>query len=74
MSDGGVRPFGDRLAEAIDARGRLTVGIDPHASLLAAWGLTDDADDFTRVGRGIDVRRTRSRFGRARFEHRIEGP
>ncbi|GMA31308.1 orotidine-5'-phosphate decarboxylase [Litorihabitans aurantiacus] len=36
------RPFGDRLAEAIDARGRLAVGIDPHAALLAAWGLRDD--------------------------------
>ncbi|PWD49734.1 orotidine-5'-phosphate decarboxylase [Serinibacter arcticus] len=37
-----MRPFGERLAAAIDARGRLTVGIDPHASLLAAWGLGDD--------------------------------
>ena len=37
-----MRPFGERLADAIDDRGRVTVGIDPHASLLAAWGLADD--------------------------------
>lgn len=38
----GPRPFGARLAEAMDAHGPLCVGIDPHASLLAAWGLPDD--------------------------------
>ncbi|UZN05183.1 orotidine-5'-phosphate decarboxylase [Cellulomonas sp. S1-8] len=44
MTDGGaVRPFGARLAEAMDAHGPLCVGIDPHAALLADWGLTDDA-------------------------------
>lgn len=36
-------PFGARLAAAVDARGPLCVGIDPHASLLTAWGLPDDA-------------------------------
>jgi orotidine-5'-phosphate decarboxylase len=36
-------PFGRRIAAAMAARGQLCVGIDPHASLLAAWGLTDDA-------------------------------
>ncbi len=35
--------FRERLAEAVAQRGRLCVGIDPHASLLEAWGLTDDA-------------------------------
>lgn len=35
--------FGARLDAALDARGSLCVGIDPHASLLAAWGLSDDA-------------------------------
>jgi orotidine-5'-phosphate decarboxylase len=35
--------FGARLAAAMDAHGPLCVGIDPHASLLADWGLPDDA-------------------------------
>jgi orotidine-5'-phosphate decarboxylase len=36
----------------MDARGPLCVGIDPHASLLSAWGLKDDVDGletFTRT-------------------------
>lgn len=37
-------PFGARLAAAMDDHGPLCVGIDPHASLLAAWGLPDDVD------------------------------
>ncbi|WP_418276807.1 orotidine-5'-phosphate decarboxylase [Isoptericola jiangsuensis] len=37
-----VVPFGARLAAAMDDRGPLCVGIDPHASLLTAWGLGDD--------------------------------
>jgi len=40
--------FGKRLAAALDARGSLCVGIDPHAALLEAWGLTDDADGLAR--------------------------
>jgi orotidine-5'-phosphate decarboxylase len=36
--------FGARLDAALDARGSLCVGIDPHPALLAAWGLTDDVD------------------------------
>lgn len=35
--------FGTRLAAAMDAHGPLCAGIDPHPSLLAAWGLPDDA-------------------------------
>jgi len=35
-------PFGTRLAAALDERGPLCVGIDPHAGLLTAWGLPDD--------------------------------
>lgn len=35
--------FGSRLDETLDARGSLCVGIDPHANLLSAWGLSDDA-------------------------------
>ncbi len=38
-----MRPFGERLRAATDFRGPLCVGIDPHASLLRGWGLTDDA-------------------------------
>ena len=37
-----IVPFGARLAAAMDAHGPLCVGIDPHASLLRAWGLPDD--------------------------------
>ncbi|WP_275003660.1 orotidine-5'-phosphate decarboxylase [Promicromonospora iranensis] len=37
-------PFGARLAAAMDEQGPLCVGIDPHASLLQAWGLRDDVD------------------------------
>jgi orotidine 5'-phosphate decarboxylase subfamily 2 len=40
--------FGARLRAAIDARGPLCVGIDPHASLLSAWGLPDDPDGLER--------------------------
>jgi orotidine-5'-phosphate decarboxylase len=36
-------PFGARVAAATAARGQFCVGIDPHAGLLAAWGLPDDA-------------------------------
>ncbi|MFP3712265.1 orotidine-5'-phosphate decarboxylase [Puerhibacterium sp. TATVAM-FAB25] len=38
-----TRPFGARLAAAMDDHGPLCVGVDPHAALLAAWGLPDDA-------------------------------
>jgi orotidine-5'-phosphate decarboxylase len=36
-------PFGARLDAALDARGPLCVGIDPHPALLEAWGFADDA-------------------------------
>lgn len=42
--------FGERLATAIDERGRLCVGIDPHAYLLHEWGLTDDAAGVRAFG------------------------
>ncbi|MDF2847860.1 MAG: pyrF [Oerskovia sp.] len=44
------RPFGERLAEAMDAYGPLCVGIDPHPGLLAAWGLPDDATGLREFG------------------------
>ena len=34
--------FGARLAAATADRGRFCVGVDPHAALLAEWGLADD--------------------------------
>jgi orotidine-5'-phosphate decarboxylase len=40
--------FGERLADAVAARGPLCVGIDPHAPLLEKWGLADDADGLAR--------------------------
>ncbi|WP_433548572.1 orotidine-5'-phosphate decarboxylase [Streptomyces sp. CA-294286] len=47
-----VTPFGTRLRAAMNTRGPLCVGIDPHASLLDAWGLADDVrglETFTRT-------------------------
>ncbi|GAA1956139.1 orotidine-5'-phosphate decarboxylase [Catenulispora subtropica] len=37
-----METFGARLRTALDTRGPLCAGIDPHASLLAQWGLDDD--------------------------------
>jgi orotidine-5'-phosphate decarboxylase len=42
--------FGERVRAAVHARGPLCVGIDPHAALLAAWGLTDDAQGVREFG------------------------
>lgn len=41
-------PFGQRLADAVAARGPLCVGIDPHAPLLEKWGLADDVEGLAR--------------------------
>ncbi|SNS50160.1 orotidine-5'-phosphate decarboxylase [Geodermatophilus pulveris] len=41
-------PFGARLAGAVTARGPLCVGIDPHAALLARWGLPDGPEGLAR--------------------------
>ena len=40
--------FGSRLRGAMDSRGRLCVGIDPHPALLDAWGMTDSAVGLER--------------------------
>jgi orotidine-5'-phosphate decarboxylase len=37
-----VTAFGARFVAALEARGPLCAGIDPHAGLLAEWGLPDD--------------------------------
>ncbi|MFE9684826.1 orotidine-5'-phosphate decarboxylase [Streptomyces sp. NPDC002701] len=46
-------PFGARLRRAMDERGPLCVGIDPHASLLADWGLNDDVAGLERFSRTV---------------------
>ncbi|AEA25696.1 orotidine 5'-phosphate decarboxylase [Pseudonocardia dioxanivorans CB1190] len=50
FGDDGFRDdgFGARLVRTTDALGTLCVGIDPHPSLLAEWGLTDDVDGLAR--------------------------
>jgi orotidine-5'-phosphate decarboxylase len=40
--------FGGRLAEAVSRRGPLCPGIDPHPELLAAWGLSPDAEGMRK--------------------------
>ena len=47
------RPFGARLRAAMDRRGQLCVGIDPHPALLAGWGLNDDAAGLERFSRTV---------------------
>ncbi|NAZ76509.1 orotidine-5'-phosphate decarboxylase, partial [Kineococcus sp. T13] len=51
MSTAAGARFGARLAAAVGAHGPLCAGIDPHPSLLAAWGLPDDASGLERFGR-----------------------
>lgn len=46
-------PFGTRLASEFAAKRHLCVGVDPHAPLLADWGLADDAAGAERMGREV---------------------
>jgi orotidine-5'-phosphate decarboxylase len=48
-----TEPFGARLRRAMDERGPLCVGIDPHASLLTEWGLDDDVAGLERFSRTV---------------------
>ncbi|MEV0193345.1 orotidine-5'-phosphate decarboxylase [Kitasatospora purpeofusca] len=48
-----LAPFGARLRHALDTRGQLCVGIDPHASLLAAWGLEDTVAGLETFSRTV---------------------
>lgn len=52
MSDGATRPFGERLLAAMNTRGPLCVGIDPHGTLLSNWGLANDPRGLERFARG----------------------
>ncbi len=42
--------FGQRLRTAMDERGQLCVGIDPHPALLADWGLPDSPSGLRDFG------------------------
>lgn len=44
--------FGARLREAMDGRGPLCAGIDPHPGLLDAWGLTDSVNGLEKFALG----------------------
>ncbi|MCL2668821.1 MAG: orotidine-5'-phosphate decarboxylase [Micrococcales bacterium] len=46
-------PFADRLVAAMDEHGPLAVGIDPHPSLLRAWGLADDVEGLRSFALGV---------------------
>ena len=43
-----MEPFGHRLVTAIDHRGPLCVGIDPHPGLLQQWGLPSSVAGLER--------------------------
>lgn len=53
MSVENLEPFGARLRHAMDTRGQLCVGIDPHAALLTSWGLNDDVAGLERFTRTV---------------------
>ena len=42
-----------RLRDIVADRGPLCVGIDPHPSLLTAWGLSIDASGAEACARGL---------------------
>lgn len=45
--------YRDRLAELVAQRGRLCVGVDPHARLIEAWGHRNDINGLERVARDL---------------------
>lgn len=48
-----METFGRRLAAAVEKRGPLCVGLDPHGALLTRWGLTDDLAGLERFARTV---------------------
>ncbi|MEV6527918.1 orotidine-5'-phosphate decarboxylase [Longispora sp. NPDC051575] len=48
-----MESFGTRLHAALDERGPLCVGIDPHSQLLAHWGLDDDLVGLEKFSRTV---------------------
>ncbi len=45
--------YRQKLETTVAARGNLCVGIDPHAGLLEAWGLTNDAKGVEHFARTV---------------------
>ena len=66
-----LEPFGARLRRAMDERGALCVGIDPHASLLAEWGLNDDVAGLERFSRTVVEAMADREIGRASCRERV---
>jgi orotidine-5'-phosphate decarboxylase len=48
-----MNTFGVRLRRALDRWGPLCVGVDPHADLLARWGLPDTPQGLDRFCRTV---------------------
>ncbi len=48
-----IRSYGERLTALVAERGPLCVGVDPHPSLLASWGLAADVGGLERCARGL---------------------
>ena len=48
MTETNPEPFGARLRKALDTRGPLCVGVDPHPALLGAWSLPDSVAGLER--------------------------
>ena len=48
-----ISSYGERLAALTAERGPLCIGVDPHPSLLASWGLAADAQGLERCARGL---------------------
>src|SRR3954471_10381927 len=48
-----METFGARLRTALDTRGPLCAGIDPHPALLAQWGLSDDVAGLERFAHTV---------------------
>jgi orotidine-5'-phosphate decarboxylase len=48
-----ISSYGERLGTLMTERGPLCVGVDPHPSLLASWGLAATAQGLERCARGM---------------------
>ncbi len=48
-----ILDFGTRLQRAMDSRGRLCVGIDPHPDLLREWGLPENGEGIRSFGERV---------------------
>jgi orotidine-5'-phosphate decarboxylase len=48
-----ISSYGERLRALMIERGPLCVGVDPHPSLLASWGLVANAQGLERCARGM---------------------